>query len=126
MTTAEEVILEVMRHHGFRRHYVVAEYFGVTPQTLSGWVKANSIPPKHFMKYEKEISLIKGDEPGQNTIYVNIPQGIEREKLNRKNVPASVFVTQIIKGNKFREIQGCIYSNFSKCLCCSHNKGIDH
>ena len=101
MPTAEEVILEVMRHHGFRRHYEVAEYFGVTPQTLSGWVKANSIPPKHFMKYEKEISSIKGDEPGQNTIYVNIPQGIERGESNRKNVPASVFVTQIIKGNKF-------------------------
>ena len=34
--SAENIILEVMRHFGFRRNYQVAKYFDVTPQTLSG------------------------------------------------------------------------------------------
>ena len=49
--SAEKVILDIMRHFGFRRDYQVAEYFEVTPQTLSGWIKAGEIPPKHMMKY---------------------------------------------------------------------------
>ena len=32
--TAKEVVIEVMRHFGFRRNYQVAKYFDVTPQTL--------------------------------------------------------------------------------------------
>jgi len=53
--TAENVILDIMRHFGFRRNYQVAEYFSVTPQTLSGWIKAGEIPPKHMMKYTEEV-----------------------------------------------------------------------
>ena len=52
---AEKVVLDIMRHFGFRRNYQVAEYFDVTPQTLSGWIKAGEIPPKHMMKYTKEV-----------------------------------------------------------------------
>ena len=32
--SAENIILEVMRHFSFRRNYQVAKYFDVTPQTL--------------------------------------------------------------------------------------------
>ena len=53
--TAEKIVIEVMRHFGYRRNYQVAEYFEVTPQTLSGWIKAGEIPPKHLMKYTSEI-----------------------------------------------------------------------
>ena len=53
--TAEKVVLEVMRHFGYRRNYQVAKYFDVTPQTLSGWIKTGEIPPKHMMKYTTEI-----------------------------------------------------------------------
>ena len=42
--SAEKVIIEVMRYFGFRRNYQVAEYFEVTPQTLSGWIKSGEIP----------------------------------------------------------------------------------
>ena len=52
---AEKVVLDIMRHFGFRRNYQVAEYFDVTPQTLSGWIKAGEIPPKHMMKYTAEV-----------------------------------------------------------------------
>jgi len=54
-TSAERVVIEVMRHFGFRRNYQVAEYFDVTPQTLSGWIKSGEIPPKHLMKYNAEV-----------------------------------------------------------------------
>ena len=53
---AEEVVIEVMRHFSFRRNYQVAEYFNVTPQTLSGWIKSGEIPPKHLIKFTSEIS----------------------------------------------------------------------
>ncbi len=45
----------MMRHFGFRRNYQVAQYFDVTPQTLSGWIKSGEIPPKHLMKYTSEV-----------------------------------------------------------------------
>ena len=51
LLTTEQVIIEVMRHFGFRRNYQVAEYFDVTPQTLSGWIKTGEIPPKHLIKF---------------------------------------------------------------------------
>jgi len=53
--TAEQIVIDVMRHFGFRRNYQVAEYFDVTPQTLSGWIKNGEIPPKHLIKYTKEV-----------------------------------------------------------------------
>lgn len=53
--TAEKVVIDVMRHFGFRRNYQVAEYFDVTPQTLSGWIKTGEIPPKHLIKYTAEV-----------------------------------------------------------------------
>ncbi|SVC64556.1 uncharacterized protein METZ01_LOCUS317410, partial [marine metagenome] len=55
MLTTEQIILDIMRHFSFRRNYQVAEYFDVTPQTLSGWIKAGEIPPKHMMKYTSEV-----------------------------------------------------------------------
>jgi len=51
----EKVVLDIMSHFGFRRNYQVAEYFEVTPQTLSGWIKSGEIPPKHMMKYIAEV-----------------------------------------------------------------------
>ena len=52
---AEEVVIDIMRHFGFRRNYQVAKYFDVTPQTLSGWIKTGEIPPKHLIKYKSEV-----------------------------------------------------------------------
>lgn len=53
--TVDEIIADVMQYFGFKHQYQVAEYFGVTAQTLSGWIKSNSVPPKHLMKYRLEI-----------------------------------------------------------------------
>jgi len=54
-TNVEEIIANIMRAMGFKHQYQVAEYFGVTAQTLSGWIKSNSIPSKHLMKYKLEF-----------------------------------------------------------------------
>ena len=48
-----------MRYFGFRRNYQVAEYFEVTPQTLSGWIKSGEIPAKHLIKFKNEIEISK-------------------------------------------------------------------
>jgi len=53
--SVEEIIANIMRAMGFKHQYQVAEYFGVTAQTLSGWIKSNSIPSKHLMKYRLEF-----------------------------------------------------------------------
>ena len=60
--SAEEVVLEVMRHFGYRRNYQVAEYFDVTPQTLSGWIKSGEIPLRHLVKFNEEILPIINKE----------------------------------------------------------------
>ena len=73
--TAEKVVLDIMRHFSFRRNYQVAEYFDVTPQTLSGWIKTGEIPPKHMMKYTTEVLNIQAGElpsfGGQPTLTVD-------------------------------------------------------
>ena len=69
--TAENVILDIMRHFGFRRNYQVAEYFNVTPQTLSGWIKAGEIPAKHMMKYTKEVL---NNQTEKSSSFVEHPQ----------------------------------------------------
>ena len=70
--SAENIILEVMRHFGFRRNYQVAKYFDVTPQTLSGWIKNGEIPPKHLIKFKEEILTKKNKNIEEiNNEYLN-------------------------------------------------------
>ena len=81
---AEEVVIDIMRHFGFRRNYQVAKYFDVTPQTLSGWIKTGEIPPKHLMKYTTEVlGSKKTDE-----IHVNANFSDDRDtKYDKINQP---------------------------------------
>ena len=57
-----DIIDQVMQNHGFRHHYEVADHFGVTAQTLSGWLKNNVIPHKHMLTIQNEIELDKSQE----------------------------------------------------------------
>jgi len=61
--SVEEIILKVMQRFQYRHQYQVAEFFNVTAQTLSGWIKSNSIPPKHLIKYKQEIETGTNEEP---------------------------------------------------------------
>ena len=71
--TAEQIILDVMRHCGYRIKYQVAEYFDVTPQTLSGWIKTGVIPPRHLVKYQNEIAQNYKQKQAKET---NEPPGL--------------------------------------------------
>jgi len=61
--SVEKIILKVMQHFQYRNQYQVAEFFNVTAQTLSGWIKSNSIPPKHLIKYKEEIESVTNEVP---------------------------------------------------------------
>ena len=97
---AEEVVIEVMRHFGFRRNYQVAEYFDVTPQTLSGWIKSGEIPPKHLIKYTTEVLNSDNEEKTLSNIESSnariIPDG---DQLDQSNKFSWNKTKLIIKGN---------------------------
>ena len=50
-----EIIDDIMKKYGFRHHYEVADYFGVTAQTLSGWFKNKTIPHKHLLTIQNDL-----------------------------------------------------------------------
>jgi len=50
-----EIIDDIMKKYGFRHHYEVADYFGVTAQTLSGWFKNETIPHKHLLTIQNDL-----------------------------------------------------------------------
>ena len=51
----DSLIAKVMNQFGFRHQYQVAQYFGVTAQTLSGWVKSGIVPEKYIMKFQLDL-----------------------------------------------------------------------
>jgi len=51
-----QIIDQIMKKYGYRHHYQVAEFFGVTAQTLSGWLKNNTIPHKHLLMLQDEFT----------------------------------------------------------------------
>ncbi len=55
----DSLIVKVMNQYGFKHQYQVAEYFGVTAQTLSGWVKVGTIPDKYIMKFQLDINELE-------------------------------------------------------------------
>ena len=97
--SAEEVVFEVMRHFGYRRNYQVAEYFSVTPQTLSGWIKSGEIPPKHLIKYNNEIFNIN-----QSVYYENnettTNSSFEAYNSKNENISISEIISTLFKNIK--------------------------
>tara|TARA_B100001248_G_C27395448_1_gene465232 strand:- start:219 stop:1403 length:1185 start_codon:yes stop_codon:yes gene_type:complete len=74
--SASDIIIEVMRHFGYRKNYEVANYFNVTPQTLSGWIKSGEIPSKHLIKFNNEILPLT-----QKSILNNNYKNYDKESL---------------------------------------------
>jgi len=58
----EKIIINVMQHFGYRYQYQVAKYFEVTAQTLSGWIKANAIPPNTWLNIIKKLPGMKNSK----------------------------------------------------------------
>jgi len=70
--SVRDIIDQVMQKHGFRHHYEVADHFGVTAQTLSGWLKNNVIPHKHILTIQNEIELDKSQEVIQDFLITRL------------------------------------------------------
>jgi len=69
---SETLIAKVMNHFGYKHQYQVAEYFGVTAQTLSGWVKSGTVPDKYIMKFQLDAQEIQKENNAKETIdYTN-------------------------------------------------------
>ena len=58
-SNADTLIAKVMKRFAFKHQYQVAEYFGVTAQTLSGWVKSGVVPDKYIMKFQLDIQELQ-------------------------------------------------------------------
>jgi uncharacterized protein involved in exopolysaccharide biosynthesis len=58
---ADALIAKVMQQFAFKHQYQVAKYFGVTAQTLSGWVKTGSVPDKYLMKFQLDVQVLQKD-----------------------------------------------------------------
>jgi len=100
---AEKVVLDIMSHFGFRRNYQVAEYFEVTPQTLSGWIKTGKIPPKHMMKYTKDVLNLQAEKSPSFTVQPTISSDSVTQDDQRYNtkkfswVRTKLIITQYSK-----------------------------
>ena len=92
--SAEKVIIEVMRYFGFRRNYQVAEYFEVTPQTLSGWIKSGEIPAKHLIKFKNEIEISKNLSTEKLNKFQNDLSDTEIKNYNYNQL-SSIFLKNI-------------------------------
>ena len=137
--TAEEIVLDVMRHFGFRRNYQVAEYFEVTPQTLSGWIKSGEIPPKHLLKFNSEV--LAHEKENYTTLNKGNNLEIHNKKKNSdshdnswyrlnyfffKNLKTIVFIPLflvIVVGLNVFFVQDNIYTSKSKVLPVSDSGG---
>ena len=126
--SAEQVVIEVMHHFGFRRNYEVAQYFNVTPQTLSGWIKSGEIPPKHLIKYKNEILDHKDFNKDDSSI-INITDNKIKElkkfswkdtkqliKLNIKILLIIPFITTLLTTIYVFFIASPVYTSISKVL----------
>ena len=82
---SETLIAKVMNHFGYKHQYQVAEYFGVTAQTLSGWVKSGTVPDKYIMKFKLDVQEIQKE----NNVKEPVDYTNKREFQNSKSETAS-------------------------------------
>ena len=91
---AEKIVIEVMRHFGFRRNYQVAEYFEVTPQTLSGWIKSGEIPLKHRIKFSSDLNSDEINKNNQsNSAFINKKQF--NYEIEKKTLPINKILNDL-------------------------------
>ena len=82
---SETLIAKVMKHFDFKHQYQVAEYFGVTAQTLSGWVKSGTVPDKYIMRFQLDVQEIQKE----NNVKEPVDYTNKREFQNSKSETAS-------------------------------------
>ena len=91
---AETIIAKIMNEFQFRHQYEVAEYFGVTAQTLSGWVKTGIIPDKYILKFQLDI---QNTPPRKGKIEQNNFEMANDHAANENNFSFTVLFANHIK-----------------------------
>ena len=81
-SNADTLIAKVMKQFDFKHQYQVAEYFGVTAQTLSGWVKSGVVPDKYLIKFQLDIQDLEKKE----SISEQSDSNNQKEIVNQKSV----------------------------------------
>jgi uncharacterized protein involved in exopolysaccharide biosynthesis len=99
---ADALIAKVMNQFAFKHQYQVAEYFGVTAQTLSGWVKTGIVPDKYLMKFQLDIQNLQkkesiseqSDSKNQKEI---VNQNFLKSKSNLNEFSSTIFFANHIR-----------------------------
>ena len=96
---SETLIAKVMNHFGFKHQYQVAEYFGVTAQTLSGWVKIGTVPDKYVMKFQLDAQEVLNSENNKEFIENINQRKIEnsKPKMNSNEFSFTIFFANHIR-----------------------------
>ncbi len=79
---SDSLIAKVMKKFSYKHQYQVAEYFGVTAQTLSGWVKTGIVPDKYVMKFQLDIQELEKKDN-----YIEQPKKINQVENHNPSFP---------------------------------------
>ena len=101
---ADSLIAKVMNQFGFRHQYEVAEYFGVTAQTLSGWVKNRSVPDKYLMKFQLDVQGLQKDNNFSEKLDAIEQQKIKYSKFSKSEIHLKEFSFTIFFANHIRSL----------------------
>ncbi|MFQ6678516.1 MAG: GNVR domain-containing protein [Fidelibacterota bacterium] len=114
--TVKDIMFKVMQHFGYRHQYEVAKYFNVTAQTLSGWIKTNTIPTKHLVKYTQEIAEPDNDQRvniEKEKIFVELPMSSDRREFSEKLISITKIRSLLAKSIRLLILLPVLFSSIS-------------
>ncbi len=91
-----QIIDELMQKNGYRHFYEVAEHFGVTAQTLSGWLKNNTIPHKHLLTIQNEFASFPEIEENPAGILPKLFSLIRDKRKTLLFMSVSIFLASFV------------------------------
>ena len=98
----DSLIAKVMNQYGFRHQYQVAKYFGVTAQTISGWVKSGIVPDKYINKFELDIQGSNKKNNSSEQISVEGKSELNHSKFSSSTIDLNEFSFTIFFANHIR------------------------
>ena len=103
-SNADTLIAKVMKQFDFKHQYQVAEYFGVTAQTLSGWVKSGVVPDKYLIKFQLDIQDLQKKEIISEQSDSNNQKEIVNQKFSKSQSNLNEFSFTIFFANHIKSL----------------------
>ena len=99
---SDSLIAKVMKIFSYKHQYQVAEYFGVTAQTLSGWVKTGIVPDKYVMKFQLDIQELEKkdnyiEQPKKINQVENHNPSFPKEEINKNEFSFTIFFANYVR-----------------------------